>query len=193
MNDQTEKHQTTLTSKKTEDICIELQTIRDYIRFAYSTFSSSDLFYGHGSDNAWDESVFLVFGSLDIPWDGKEELLDARLLPFERENIITNVRKRVLEKTPLPYILNKSYYMGLCFFVDPRVLIPRSPISELIEQGFAPWADHSMVSRILDLCTGSGCIGISCAYEFEHAQVVLSDLSPDAIEVAEKKYKKVTI
>lgn len=163
----------------------ELQTLRDFVRWALTQFNAHNLYYGHGTDNAWDEALHLVLGSLHLPWDTDARLLDARLTQLEREKLLDLIRRRCEERTPLPYLLGESWFAGLPFKVDARVLIPRSPIAELIEEAFSPWFNEDYPpARILDLCTGSGCIGIACAYTFPTAQVVLSDISEDALDVA---------
>jgi len=174
-------------SQSTTSLVQELQTLRDFIRWAITSFNRHNLYYGHGTDNAWDEALHLVLGSLHLPWDTDQRLLDARLTQLEREKLLELIRRRCEEHTPLPYLLGESWFAGLPFKVDPRVLIPRSPISELIENNFSPWiSEDAPPRRILDLCTGSGCIGIACAYAFPTAQVTLSDISEDALEVAEE-------
>lgn len=163
----------------------ELVTLRDFVRWALTQFNQHRLYYGHGTDNAWDEALHLVLGSLHLPWDSDERLLDARLTHAERVLLAERIRLRCEQRQPLPYLLGESWFAGLPFKVDERVLIPRSPIAELILQGFEPWfSEGNPPMRILDLCTGSGCIGIACAYAFPTAEVVLSDLSTDALAVA---------
>lgn len=163
----------------------ELQTLRDFVRWALTQFNQHRLYYGHGTDNAWDEALHLVLGSLHLPWDSDDRLLDARLTRAERELLAERIRLRCEQRQPLPYLLGEGWFAGLPFKVDERVLIPRSPIAELILQGFEPWfSEDNPPMRILDLCTGSGCIGIACAYAFPTAEVVLSDLSTDALAVA---------
>jgi ribosomal protein L3 glutamine methyltransferase len=143
-----------------------------------------EVYFGHGHDEAWNEALQLVFNAVDLPWDSSLELLDSRLLPAERAKIVEYVAQRCQQRRPLPYITGEAWFMGLPFNVDDRVLIPRSPIAQLIEQEFQPWLGDVDVERVLDLCTGSGCIGIACAYAFEHAEVDLVDLSDDALAVA---------
>lgn len=165
-------------------IATELHTIRDYIRFSMSCFYEHDLYFGHGTDNPWDEAVQLVLGALHLPWNSDGQILDARITAAEKARVLDFLSQRVEQRRPLPYIIGEAWYAGMPFNVDERVLIPRSPIQELIEQHFAPWLRQGPVERILDLCTGSGCIGIVCAYAFEEAEVDLVDISADALEVA---------
>ena len=161
-----------------------LVTLRDYLRWTLSEMNRHEVYFGHGHDEAWNEALQLVFNAVDLPWDSSLELLDSRLLPVERAKIVEYVAQRCQQRRPLPYITGEAWFMGLPFNVDERVLIPRSPIAQLIEQEFQPWLGDVDVERVLDLCTGSGCIGIACAYAFEHAEVDLVDLSDDALVVA---------
>ncbi|MBB6523371.1 50S ribosomal protein L3 N(5)-glutamine methyltransferase [Pseudoteredinibacter isoporae] len=163
----------------------DLHTIRDYIRWAASRFSEAELYFGHGTDNAWDEATALVLQTLHLPWDTDKDTLSARLSLTERKLLVERIERRVNERLPVAYLTGQAYFCGLSFAVSEDVLVPRSPIAELIEQSFQPWLQEEP-SRILDLCTGSGCIGIACAYAFEWAEVDLSDISPAAIQMAEK-------
>ncbi|MBU2875182.1 50S ribosomal protein L3 N(5)-glutamine methyltransferase [Marinobacter salexigens] len=163
----------------------DLHTVRDYLRYASSQFAASPVFFGHGTDNVWDEAVQLVMRSLHLPLENNTLFLDARLTREERLLILERLRRRIDERVPLAYLLGEAWFMGMPFNVDERVLVPRSPIGELIENGFQPWLGDKPVERILDLCTGSGCIGIGTAWVFENAAVDLSDISPEALAVAE--------
>ena len=162
-----------------------LRTVRDYIRWAVSHFHAEQLFHGHGTDNAWDEARQLVLGALHLPWEIADSYLDCRLEDDEREHLQNLLRRRIEERVPTAYLLGQAWFCGLPFIVDERVLIPRSPIGELIERRFEPWLARKP-ARILDMCTGSGCIGIACAYEFLDAEVVLTDISFEALEVANR-------
>lgn len=180
-----------ITNQTTTSLVQELKTLRDFVRWALTNFNRNHLYYGHGTDNAWDEALHLVLGSLHLPWDTDERLLDARLTQLEREQLISLIKQRCETRTPLPYLLGESWFAGLPFKVDPRVLIPRSPIAELILNCFEPWFDETQSpAKILDLCTGSGCIGIACAYAFPTAEVVLSDISQDALDVAKENISR---
>lgn len=165
----------------------ELSTIGDFIRWGMSALQAADVYYGHGTDNAWDEALALVLASIHVPLDfDRSEILSARLLTEEKALIISRLKQRIEQRMPLPYITNQSVFCGLNFYVDARVLIPRSPIAELIEQQFLPWIhDPDSVEDILDLCCGGGCIGIASAMAFPHADVVLADIDPEALAVAE--------
>jgi ribosomal protein L3 glutamine methyltransferase len=162
----------------------ELKTIRDYIRYAMSRFNEAGLYYGHGTDNAWDEVIALILHTLHLPHHLDKSLLDANLLTSEREKILSLIDKRAIKRLPVPYLTNEAWFAGLSFYVDDRVLIPRSPIAELIENHFAPWIDENKVHSILDLCTGSGCIAIACAMAFPESTIDASDISKDALAVA---------
>lgn len=162
----------------------EIQTIRDFIRFAVSQFNAKGLYFGHGTDNAWDEAVALVLHALHLPHDIDRSVLDAHLTQDERKHILEMIEKRVDKRIPLPYLTHEAWFGGLSYYVDERVLIPRSPIAELIAQHFEPWINPADVQQILDLCTGSGCIAIACAKAFPDAKVSASDISADALAVA---------
>lgn len=128
--------------------------------------------FGHGTDNAWDEARQLVLGALHLPWEIADSYLDCNLEEEEISHVQRLLHRRIHERVPTAYLLKEAWFCGMSFIVDERVLIPRSPIGELIENRFEPWLAQPP-ARILDLCTGSGCIGIACAYEFQDAEVVL--------------------
>lgn len=167
----------------------ELATIRDFFRWAASEFIAAKLFYGHGTDNPWDEAEQLVLHAIHLAPPLGDEWLDAMLTRSERAKVVANVQRRIEERIPAAYITGQAWFAGLPYVVDERVLVPRSPIAELIEKRFAPWlADEPQ--QILDLCTGSGCIGIACAHAFPDAEVQLSDISYDALAVAEENIQQ---
>lgn len=168
-----------------QKIASELFTIRDFIRLGVSRFNAAGIYFGHGTDNAWDEALAIVLHALHLPMDSDDKILDARLLDEEKAAILALFRLRIEERVPVPYLTHTAWFCGLPFYVDERVLIPRSPIAELINAGFSPWYQGAYPYRILDLCAGSGCIGIACAYAFDEAEVVLADISADALDVAE--------
>jgi len=163
----------------------DLKTVRDFLRYASSRFAASELFYGHGTDNVWDEAVQLVMRTLHLPLENNTLFLDANLTRDERQLILERLEHRIGKRIPLAYLLGEAWFMGIPFQVDERVLVPRSPLAELIASGVQPWLGDKTVERILDLCTGSGCIGIAAATVFDDAEVDLSDLSTDALAVAD--------
>jgi len=166
------------------NIAEDLLTLRDCLRWATSEFYTHGLFFGHGTASPWDEAVALTLGALHLPWDVDPSVLEARLLPMERRRIVGLVRSRIETRRPLPYLLGEAFFAGAAFNVDERVLIPRSPIAELIEDGFAAWFPEEPPARVLDLCCGSGCIGIATALHLPTVEVDLADISADALEVA---------
>jgi ribosomal protein L3 glutamine methyltransferase len=159
-------------------------TARELIYFGEQQFKNSDIFYGHGTREALDESVYLVLRGVGLPFGCPEEDLDRALTQEQIDRARALLQQRIDTRKPAAYLLNEAYFCGLSFYVDERVLIPRSPIAELIEQGFAPWVDELRTRSVLDLCTGSGCIAIGCALAFPDAIVTASDLSSDALAVA---------
>ena len=152
-------------------------------------FIDHNLYFGHGTDSAWDEAVSILSYVLAFPPNADRSLLTTVLTGQQLEQIRSLFRRRVDERIPAPYITGQAWFCGLLFTVDSRVLIPRSPIAQLIMSFFEPWLSHDP-ARILDLCTGGGCIGISCAYGFPEADVVLSDISSEALEVADINIKQ---
>jgi len=163
----------------------QLHTLRDLLRYAMSRFHAAGLSFGHGSDNAWDEAVYLLLHTLSLPPDTLEPFLDARVLPQERDRFLRVLERRCVERVPAAYLTGEAWLQGQRFLVDERVIIPRSPISELLAEALHPWvAQPEAISRALDLCTGSGCLAILAAMAFPHARVDAVDLSPAALEVA---------
>lgn len=161
----------------------DLNTIKDFIRWTFSRFNSADLFYGHGTDNPWDEAVHLVMGALKLPLDFDRDMLDCALTYDEKKKILKLVQTRITKREPLPYLLGEAWFMGLPFKVTKDTLIPRSPIMSLLENEFEPWLVNYPLS-ILDMCTGSGCLGIAAALIFEDAYVDITDISDAALAVA---------
>ncbi|MBI5109420.1 MAG: 50S ribosomal protein L3 N(5)-glutamine methyltransferase [Rhodocyclales bacterium] len=163
----------------------ELVTIRDWLRWAVSRFDEAGLHYGHGTDNAWDEAVWIVLATLHLPRDTLEPFLDARLTSSERQTLLERLQQRVVHRLPAAYLLNEAWLGDFRFHVDPRVIVPRSYFAELLEDGFAPWieAPEAVVSA-LDLCTGSGCLAIVMAHAFPNAIVDAIDISAQALDVA---------
>ena len=159
-------------------------TIIDFLRFGLSRANAAGLYYGHGTDNAYDEIKSLVLGSLSLPFNLDPILLQAELTKDEKLLLCAQLERRILSHIPVPYLTKEAYFCDLLFHVDERVLIPRSPIAELILQQFSPWIDADKVENILDLCTGSGCIAIACCYAFPEVHVDAVDISQDALDVA---------
>ncbi len=175
-------------TEKPENIASELFTVCDYVRYGASRFAESDLAFGHGTDNAFDEAVFMVLEGLHLPVDTLEPYWNARLTLNEREKLARLLQERVQTRKPAPYLVNKAYIQGFPFYVDERVIIPRSFIAEILckEDGFSQIPDYSAVTNVLDLCTGSGCLAIIAAHIFPNAKVDAVDLSKDALEVARR-------
>jgi len=163
----------------------ELHTIQDMIRWTVSRLNAANVYYGHGTDNPWDEAVQLVLPSVFLPLDIPEDMHNARLTSSERHRIVERVIRRVNERVPVAYLTNKAWFCGMEFYVDERVLVPRSPIGELINNRFSGIL-HDKPQHILDMCTGSGCIAIACAYAYPETEVDAVDISPDALAVAEQ-------
>jgi len=163
-----------------------LTTIGDFVRWGSSEFLRNELEFGHGFPSALDEARYLVLHALSLPVDWPDGQLGCALTLPERERVIEILQLRVESRQPAAYITRESWFCGLRFYVDERVLVPRSPLGELIGNHFEPWIDSSRVTRILDLCTGSGCIAIAAKYQFPEAQVAASDISAAALEVASK-------
>ncbi len=162
-----------------------LTTIRDWIRYTVSQFEQSDIFFGHGTDNSYDEAVWLIMSALHLPHDTLENFLDAKLTEPERKHLHHLVEQRITKRVPTAYLVREAWLRGFKFYVDERVIVPRSFIAELLDDGFQPWIEFpEMVESVADICTGSGCLGILLANTFPNAEVDVIDISPDAIAVA---------
>lgn len=165
----------------------ELITLRDWLRWTMSRFTEADLFFGHGTNNAWDEAIWLLLATLKLPQDKLEPFLDARLTRTERLAVWNALQQRITRRLPVAYIVQEAWLGSFRFYVDERVIVPRSYFAELLEEGLAPWvADPESVGSVLDLCTGSGCLAILMAHVFPNAQVDAIDISPDALAVAQR-------
>ncbi len=163
------------------------QTLRDLLRHAVTRFNTEGLFFGHGSSNAYDEAAYLLLHTLKLPIDKLDPFLDARLLPDEISALLKVIERRAVNRVPAAYITNEAWLGDFNFYVDERVIVPRSFIAELIPEQFQPWVqDPWGVSDVLELCTGSGCLAILLADAFPHAQIDAVDLSPDALAVAHR-------
>jgi len=175
---------------KAEHAAEHLTTLRDVLRYAVTQFTRAELFYGHGTFTPHDEAAYLVLQGLDLPVDTLEPYLDAALLPEERLRLVGFVHERIETRKPLPYILKRAWLAGVPFYVDERVIVPRSYIADLLNtqivssDDFAIIPDPYEISAVLDLCTGSGCLAILAAHTFPDATVDAVDLSPEALEVA---------
>lgn len=169
----------------TQQITTELLTIRDWLRYAVSRFENSDIFYGHGTDNAYDEAVWLIMSGLHLPHDTLNNFLDAKLISEERLKLAAFIDERISKHTPTAYLLKEAWLQGYKFYVDERVLIPRSFIAELlVNNGLQPWIEFpELVNNAADICTGSGCLGILLADAYPEAEIDVIDISPDAMDV----------
>ena len=192
----------TISPEHLQEAAETLTTIRDFIRFGVSALRQYDAHLGQGTEDYFAESSALVLQTLSLDWNANNEILDAKLLPSEKAEFLALLERRINEKVPTSYLLNLAYFDGKPYYVDERVLIPRSPIAELIQNRFAPYcldedaqaregvnnlpenAHPKTPQRILDMCTGSGCIAIALAYAFPDADVDATDISKVALEVA---------
>lgn len=167
-------------------ILTELSSIRDWLRYAVSRFEGSDVFFGHGTSNAYDEAIWLIFGFLHLPHDTIDNFLDADLTGKEKKDLLFLIEKRIKDKIPTAYLLNEAWLRDYKFYVDERVIVPRSLIAESLSENLYPWIDDpEKIFSALDLCTGSGCLGIMMAHSFQNAMIDLVDLSEKALQVAE--------
>lgn len=181
----TEQHSYQLTAELIDDAVAELITIHDWLRFAVSQFNAADIYFGHGTDNPWDEAGVLMAHTLHFTHLAEPALLQTRLTRTERRQFVELLQARIEQRVPAAYLTQHAFFAGLPFYVDERVLVPRSPIAELIVQQFGAWFAVNPPARILDLCTGSGCIAIACAHYMPDAEVDAVDISEDALMVAD--------
>ncbi|MCO6435324.1 50S ribosomal protein L3 N(5)-glutamine methyltransferase [Nitrosomonas nitrosa] len=169
----------------------ELRTLRDWLRFTVSYFNQADLFFGHGFATAYDEATHLILHTLHLAPDQLTLFLDARLTQIERDQIVQLILQRVTEKIPVAYLTHEAWLGDFSFYVDKRVIIPRSFIAELLQTRLAPWISQPEgIHTALDLCTGSGCLAILLAHAFENARIDAVDISPDALDVARKNIER---
>lgn len=164
----------------------QFTTLEDFLNWATEYFRQHDLYYGHGTDNPWDEAVMLAIYVLKLPAENAPEILQRRLTSDEQLQLYNLAVRRVSQRIPVPYLTNEAWFAGERYYVNEHVLIPRSPLAEIIAQQFQPWLGSLQPKRILDLCTGSGCLAIYCSKEFPQAQVDAVDISPEALAVARK-------
>ncbi len=167
-----------------EEVYQSLHTVNDYIRWARTCLHSAELSYHHGYNEPLDEAIVLVLACINMAPPAMNETLQSRLSVTEKQRIVELLSKRITKCIPLAYLINRAPFAGIDFYVDERVLIPRSPIAELIENHFEPWLQGHLVERVLDLCCGGGCIGLAAAYEMPNAAIDLVDISSDALAVA---------
>lgn len=163
----------------------ELFSVLDFVRWSASQFEAAEVYFGHGTDNAWDEAINLTCFVLHLPFDGINACMNARLTSTEKQTLLTLVSRRIEERIPAAYLTQSAWFCGLQFYVDERVLVPRSPIAELIHRQFVDVIDPTSVHHMLDLCTGSACIAVACAESFPEAMIDAADISIDALAVAE--------
>ncbi len=164
-----------------------LTTPRDLLRFAVSRFSESDLFFGHGTSNALDEAAYLILHTLHLPRDALDPYLDAKLLPDEIAAVLQILEQRITQRVPASYLTHEAWLGDFKFYVDERVIVPRSFIAELLREQLDPWvANPEQIKTALDLCTGSGCLAILLAHAFPDTHIDALDISPDALQVAER-------
>lgn len=164
-----------------------LYTVRDYLRFAVSRFNQANLFFGHGSNNAHDEAAYLVLHTLHLPLDRLEPFLEARLTDSERTEVLNIIHRRVESRIPAAYLTHQALLGNFSFYVDERVIVPRSFIAELLFNQLSPWiTEPGNIANVLDLCTGSGCLAIIAAHAFPNSSIDAVDLSPPALAVAER-------
>lgn len=181
----------TIPLPKAEHAAEHLKTLRDVMRYAITQFTRADLFFGHGTFTPHDEAAYLVLQGLDLPIDQLEPYLDAALLPEERLRLVGFIHERIETRKPLPYILKRAWLAGVPFYVDERVIVPRSYIAELLNTQIVSTDDFSIINdpyaitSVLDLCTGSGCLAILAAHTFPEAAIDAVDLSPEALAVAQ--------
>lgn len=167
-----------------DEVISEIHTIQDILRWTISQFNNSKIYYGHGTDNPLEEALSLILPSLSLPPNVPDLMYSSRLTLRERIHLIKLVMRRIIERVPVAYLTNQAWFCGLRFYVDKRVLIPRSPIGELITKRFNGIFNNK-INHVLDLCTGSGCIAIAIAVEFPELEIDASDISSEALSVAE--------
>ena len=171
---------------QTDNGTVPFSTVRDLLRYAVSRFNKEKLFFGHGTDNAYDEAVYLILHTLSLPLDRLEPFLDAKLTTAEISDVMAIIERRITERVPAAYLTHEAWLQGYSFYVEKGVIVPRSFIAELIADQFSPWVDDpGNISEILELCTGSGCLAIMMADQFQNAHVDAVELSPAALGIAQ--------
>ncbi len=168
-----------------DEVLASLKTVRDFLRYAVSQFNEAELFFGHGNDNAYDEAAYLILHTLNLPLDTLTPFLDARLLQNEKALLLQLINRRVNERIPLAYLTRQAWQGEYEFYVDERVIVPRSFIYELLGETLRPWIEYDeLIHHALDLCTGSGALAIQLAHHYPEANIDAIDISIDALEVA---------
>lgn len=168
-----------------DEVLASLKTVRDFLRYAVSQFNEAELFFGHGNDNAYDEAAYLILHTLNLPLDTLTPFLDARLLQNEKALLLQLINRRVNERIPLAYLTKQAWQGEYEFYVDERVIVPRSFIYELLGEPLRPWIEYDeLIHHALDLCTGSGALAIQLAHHYPEANIDAIDISIDALEVA---------
>lgn len=168
----------------------QLSTLGDILNYAANEFERAQLYFGHGTDNAWDEAVALALHVFKLPHTVSRDVLTMPLQAAQKQTMLDLIQQRITTRKPLAYLIHEAYFCGLPFYVDEHVLIPRSPIAELIQTQFTPWIDPDKVKNIIDIGTGSGCIAIACALAFPHAQVDAVDIDSHCLDIAHINAKK---
>jgi ribosomal protein L3 glutamine methyltransferase len=164
-----------------------LKTVRDCLRFGISRFTEAKIYFGHGSDNAYDEAAYLILHTLHLPLDQLDPFLDSALTQSEIKDVLNVIGKRVEKRLPAAYLTNEAWLVGHRFYVDERVIVPRSFFAELLDEQMVPWIDDpESIINVLDMCTGSGCLAVLAALAFDNATVDAVDISRDALEVARR-------
>lgn len=176
--------------ENTDDIINELFSLRDMIRYGITSMNKAGVYFGHGTDNALDEATALVLFALKLPHDLPGHFMDSALTEEEKSDILDLIDRRVNERIPVPYLTHEAWFAGHKFYVDDRVLIPRSPLAELINNNFEPWLNPDNIYDVLDLCTGSACIAVAAAYALPDAEIHAVDISQDALNVADINVQK---
>ncbi len=164
----------------------ELSTLRDWLRWTVTRFNQAKLHFGHGSDNAFDEAAYLISHTLNLPLDQLDTFLDARLTSPEKKQLGKILDRRIEERIPAAYLTREAWLGNFRFYIDDRVIVPRSFIAELMPDGLSPYLDRHNVKNALDLCTGSGCLAILLAYAYPEAEIDAVDISPQALAVAQR-------
>lgn len=184
MTQESQTNETLVNEKQVDEVLADLRSVLDLARWTMTQFNLSGVYFGHGTDNGWDEALSLIAQVLQLPQPVHSDFLTARLTASEKLQIIELTSVRIQQRIPLPYLTNQAWFAGLPFYVDERVLVPRSPFAELLADSFSSWLENPP-EHILDMCTGSACIAIASAYVFPEANVDAVDISEEALQVAE--------